>query len=177
MPKFTGKPLSAPRRNLVITASSVVFLFLAIFPTNNVLIIEGDKGSNIIKVNGNETIELSFIHSVELSRWIQIYKIVNNKLFLVRSLTKSCGWGLPSVGEDFSFEEIDGETWMVFQPRRYIEYPYMIGTDAINDFTLTTDDKTIKLERYGSVVAIKVEKIGSLEYFLRRLWPEGFKAG
>jgi len=47
MRKFTEKPLLVRRRNLVIIAASAVFLFVAIFPTNNVLIIEGDRGSNI----------------------------------------------------------------------------------------------------------------------------------
>lgn len=172
MRKFTAKPLSAQRRNLVIIASSAVFLFFAIFPTSNVLIVEGNRGSDVIKVNENETIELSFIHSAELSPWIQIYKIVDNKLFLVKSLTKSSGWGLPSVGEDFSLEEIAGETWMAFHMWREIECPYLIGTDPINDFTLTIDDKTIKLEQYGRVVAIRVKKIGWLEYFFRAVFAK-----
>lgn len=177
MPKFTEKPLLVRRRNLVIIAASAVFLFVAIFPTNNVLIIEGNKGSNMIKISENETIELSFIHSVELSPWIQIYKIVNNKLFLAKSLTKSCGWGLPSVGEDFSLEEIAGETWMAFHVWREIECPYLIGTDPINDFTLMIDDKAIKLEQYGRVVAIKIKKIGFLEYFFRAIFASGLQAG
>jgi len=143
-----------------------IFVTLAIFPVD-ALVIQGDKDSTALKVNSNESVSLSFIHSVELSRWIEIYKIDDDRLVLTESLTKSCGWGLPSTEENFSFKEIDGETWMSFEMQRPVD-SLVISTNPINDYILTVNNDVIELENFGKFVEIKVERISLLKYLLRR---------
>ncbi len=135
--------------------------------------IRGEEGSTILKVNEGEKINLSFIHSVELFRWTEIYQVEDEELILIESLTKSCGWGLPSVGKNFSFKEVGGETWMAFEMRRPLK-SLLISTAPINDYTLTLNRRVIKLGKFGKLVEIRVKKLNLLKFLLLK-WKSKIK--
>jgi len=53
------------------------------------------------------TFKIHFIHSVELTRWVEIFEIKGRMLHL-KTLTNSAGWALPSTATlgNFSFKEV-----------------------------------------------------------------------
>lgn len=127
----------------------------------------------VIEISGNRTVlipvsdhrkfEISFIHSVELCRWIEIYEVREGKIHLIKTLTRSAGWGLPSTG-NFSFEVINGEEWMVYYlDREFDDIP--ISTDPVNDYTLTVGDTVLKLASLGKRIDIKIVAIPSIQYW------------
>ncbi len=132
----------------------VVFIFVVFTIVNTsctTLIIDGKNKTEEFLLKNGEIIELSFVHSVELSRWIEIYEVHPNCLVLIEAKTKSFGWGLPFSG-NFSFE--DG--WMVFKmDRKFREL--RISTSNLNDYTLKIEGKVIKLDRFGDLITLKPE--------------------
>ncbi len=142
-----------------------LFIAYASLPVN-VLEISGSEGRELIPVENRTTFEISFIHSVELSRWIEIYEVDGAVLHLKKTLTKSAGWGLPSTPSsgNFSFEDVDGEGWMAYYLDRELE-SLTISTYSINDYILQIGDNRLVLEKFGRLVTIKVKTIPRYEYW------------
>ena len=154
-------------RVLVIPAAlaAVVILMYSLTPLQ-VLEISGESGRDLIPVEDKTTFEISFIHSVELSRWVEIYEVNGTMLHLIKTLTKSAGWGLPSTASpgNFSFEEINGEGWMAYHLDRNFE-SLTISTSSINDYILQIGDTRVALEKFGKLVTVKVKSIPRYEYW------------
>ncbi|MCX8125903.1 MAG: DUF1850 domain-containing protein, partial [Dehalococcoidia bacterium] len=99
-------------------------------------------------------IECSFMHSVEKSRVVELYRMDKRGLVLYEARTKSSGWGLPSSEPGYSMKRIGGETWFVFDVVRPVT-ELVIATDPVNDYTLRVGDRTLKLEDFGRQVTIE----------------------
>jgi hypothetical protein len=151
----------------VILILASIFILIALIPVK-VLEISGNNGYELVRVENGERIEISFIHSVELCRWIEIYSVDGNKLHLKKTLTKSAGWGLPST-ENFSFEEYGGEEWLGYTVERIIP-SLTISTHPMNDYILHVNQKTFSLEKFGKMVNIKIKSIPLLEYWRWSVW-------
>ncbi len=131
-----------------------------------VLEVSGEAKKELIPVRDGTTFEISFIHSVELSRWVEIYEVRGTMLHLKKTLTKSAGWGLPSTASpgNFSFEEINGEGWMAYYLDRNFE-SLTISTYSINDYILQIGDTRVALDDFGRLVTVEVKKVPRYEYW------------
>ncbi len=136
-------------RSSAVLLISILTVFLFVQTKYTTLIIEGKNGVDALLLKNGEIVELSFVHSVELSRWVEVYEIHPNRLILIEAKTKSFGWGLPYNG-NFSFE--DG--WMVFRMHRTFR-ELRISTSDINDYTLIVGGKILKLDSFGDLVTIR----------------------
>lgn len=153
---------------MILTALIVSTIAIYSLSSMQVLEISGVSGDRkeLIPVRDKTTFEISFIHSVELSRWVEIYEVNGTTLHLKKTLTKSAGWGLPSTASpgNFSFEEINGEGWMAY----YLDRDFnslTISTYSINDYILQIGDTRVVLENFGNLVTVKVKTIPRYEYW------------
>jgi len=154
----------------------IVLVALTIIDTSyTTLIIDGENKTEEFLVRNGDAIELSFVHSVELSRWIEVYKVHPNHLVLIKAKTKSFGWGLPFNG-NFSFED----DWMVFGMNRKFR-ELKISTSNLNDYTLKIKGKVIKLDDFGDLITLRPE--GGMmpwiyqklrkSFFMKEIFPVG----
>ncbi|GEM_PF-4373769 len=120
------------------------------------LAVSGEKQSALIELADWDVIECSFIHSVERSRVVELYRVNRYGLVLCESRTKSFGWGLPCNEAGYSMKKIDGETWFVFEMSRPMP-KVVIATDPVNDYVLRIGDKIFKLEDFGGIVEVEVK--------------------
>jgi|YNPNPStandDraft_1061719.scaffolds.fasta_scaffold61262_2 hypothetical protein len=120
------------------------------------LAVSGEKQSVLIELADWDMVECSFVHSVERSRVVELYRVNSHGLVLFESRTKSFGWGLPCNEPDYSMKEIDGETWFVFEMSRPMP-KLVIATDPVNDYVLRIGDKIFKLEDFGGTVEVEVK--------------------
>lgn len=162
---------------ILIVALVIVLVIYSLSPLK-VLEISGKSGRSgesgeyrnvkkeLIPVRDKITFEISFIHSVELSRWVEIYEVNGTMLHLKKSLTKSAGWGLPSTPSsgNFTFEEVNGEEWMAYYLDRNLD-SLTISTYSINDYIMQIGDTRVALENFGKLVTIKVKSIPRYEYW------------
>jgi hypothetical protein len=152
----------------IVTALIVPTIVIYFLSPLQVLEISGVSGNKkeLIPVKDKTTFEISFIHSVELSRWVEIYEVNGTTLHLKKTLTKSAGWGLPSTTSsgDFSFEEVNGEGWMAYYLDRDFK-SLTISTYSINDYILQIGDTRVALENFGKLVTVKVKTIPRHEYW------------
>ena len=150
----------------ILAALAVIAMLMYSLTPLQVLEISGMSGRRLIPVEDKTTFEISFIHSVELSRWVEIYEVNGTMLHLKKTLTKSAGWGLPSTASpgNFSFEEINGERWMAYYLDRNFE-SLTISTYSINDYILQIGDTRVALEKFGKFVTVKVKSIPHYEYW------------
>jgi hypothetical protein len=130
------------------------------------LVIEGENGSCALPVKENDVVSVSFIHSVELSRTIDFYKIKRGYFLLFKTLTKTAGWGLPSTEKNFSTTIYDGEEWFEFGIERKIE-SFIISTHPINQYIIKVESKEIKYGKLVKTITLKIEK-GNIFYLINR---------
>ncbi len=133
----------------------ILVLVYLIMPVKT-LIISGNKTA-VFSVDDDFEFKISFIHSVELCRWIEIYRVEGNEIHLIETLTKSAGWGLPSTG-NFSFKVVNGEGWMSYKMDRRFK-SITISTSKFNNYELIFDNKTLKLDVFGKLVTIEVKSL------------------
>jgi len=134
---------------------ALIILSALLIPSKTVLMISGKKNALFCCDRFN----ITYIHSVELFRCVDIYEIKDGRLILTGSVTESFGWGLPS-SENVSIEE-EG---FLFKMNRSFESIEVV-TDEINDYTLEFDGKSIKLTPFGRRVLIKPEKVNLISYW------------
>ena len=129
--------------------------------TFNVKILVVENGFiERIPVRDGDEVTLSFIHSAELSPWVEIYEVKGDSLVLKRALTQSTGWGLPSVEGNFSFVEFNGQKWMAFEIKRKFRI-LRISALPSNNYTLSVDGKVIKL---GNEARVRIEDVSLANY-------------
>ena len=134
----------------------VILLLIALtIPSKDVVIIEG-KQKVVIET---DSFSITYIHSVELFRCVELYEVKNGRLILTKTLTKSFGWGLPSEG-NVTLEK----DWFVYSINRTFKQ-IEVSTYKINDYTLEFKRKSIKLSHFGDRVLIRAEKINLLEFW------------
>ncbi len=119
----------------------------------NVLTVEGDRNSQQILVEDGTIVTLKFVHSVELFDYIEVYEVYDGKLILRKAMCKSLGWGLPYYG-NFTFE--DG--YMVYRFNKSFKSFY-VSTYDLNNYTLRVDNKTLKLDDFGTLVKLRVDDL------------------
>lgn len=119
------------------------------------LAVTGERQSVIIELGDSGVIECSFVHSVEKSRVVEIYRVDRQGLVLCEARMKSFGWGLPGTEPGYSLRQVEGETWFVFDMSRSIA-GLVIATDPVNDYTLRVGDRTLRLEDFGRKVEVGV---------------------
>jgi hypothetical protein len=140
---------------LALILLSAIYLFYSFSYTETYLEISGENKTCYIPVMEKEVVSVSFIHSVELSKEIDFYRIENNSLVLFKTLTKSAGWGLPSTEKNFSTVEYKGEKWFQFGILRNISV-LRISVNPFNHYTVETGKYMINLDDLGKTVTLKV---------------------
>jgi hypothetical protein len=132
-----------------------------------VLAIRGENRCVLIEITEGEVLECYFVHSVELSPVIEIYRVEANRLILVESRMKTFGWGLPSNEPGFSVKDIEGKGWFAFSMARLIG-DLVIAADPVNDYTFTAAGQQFKLIDFGRRVKISVERQNLLGVMIGR---------
>lgn len=122
-------------------------------PTQIELRVEGERGGLSIAVPANDVIQLTFIHSVELTPVIEIYRVQDDGLVLVETRSRSFGWGLPSSEPGYRQVTVDNQIWFAFTLERRIGVLRII-TDPANDYTLHAAGAMVKLADFGRSVMI-----------------------
>ncbi|AEA46473.1 DUF1850 domain-containing protein [Archaeoglobus veneficus] len=148
----------------VLSALLIVILLSSAIPVK-VLMVEG-KNTTVIAVKDGDEVKISFIHSVELCPWVEIYVIEGNNLTLVKTLTQSAGWGLPSTENNFSFQEIDGQKWMVYEIHRTFS-SLKISTSPINNYTISVNGKVLKFS--NGFITVSIKNIPCGEFLIREV--------
>ncbi|WP_290598223.1 MULTISPECIES: DUF1850 domain-containing protein [unclassified Archaeoglobus] len=148
---------------LLIFAAAITLSFQSTY-----LQVSGERGSCIIP---SSDFSVSFVHSVELSKEIDFYRVCETSLFLYKTLVKSAGWGLPSTEKNFSIVRYKGDEWFEYRIKRHVDV-LRISTSPVNRFTLESDNLNISLEKFGDFVEIRVVKKNPLMAMFHR-WCDG----
>jgi hypothetical protein len=138
---------------LATLVSLLALLACACQPTTIKLTVEGEKGALSIAVPANDIIQLTFMHSVELSPVVESYRVEPGGLVMVETRSRTFGWGLPSSEPGYHQIMVDNQTWFAFSLERKVGELRVI-TDAVNDYTLNTGGVTVKLADFGRSVRI-----------------------
>lgn len=125
----------------------------ACHPANIELRVEGEKGAFSVAVAENDVIQLTYIHSVELSPVVETYRIERGGLVMVETRTRSSGYGLPSSEPGYRRVTVDNQTWFAFSLERKVGELKLI-TDPVNDYTLHAAGVTVPLSDFGRFIRI-----------------------
>jgi|Deesub1362B_J571_1020462.scaffolds.fasta_scaffold00165_18 hypothetical protein len=135
------------------------------------LVISGEDKKCVVPISENEVFSVSFIHSVELSREIDFYRVDNGSIKLFKTLVKSAGWGLPST-ENFSVTIYKGEGWFEYRIERDIGI-LKISTTQFNRYLVETQNFKISLGQFGKNVEIKTKSINLILALFERRCASG----
>ncbi len=149
------------RRTLLIIML-LLFFALMVYQTPY-LVISGNKKECAIQISKGDVISVSFIHSVELFREIDFYRVEDNSLKLFKTLVKSAGWGLPSTEKNFSSEK----GWLEYRIERDVGV-LRISLDPFNRYTLKIGELNLSLDGFGKYVELRVEKMSPILAAFRR---------
>lgn len=137
-------------KRIMYTMLLIAFLFTAfilISPVHRLCLVD-PLNEGIVKsfpIEEGENFTVRFIHSVELSPWIEKFEIRNNEIYLVETVTFSFGAGLPTYSENFSFEE-EGMTIGDIN-ERMDHLTYKVG-GVVANHTLVHRDENYYFENY-----------------------------
>ncbi len=138
----------------------LLFFTIAVYQTayqTPHLIISGSEKECAVPVSEGDVIAVSFIHSVELFREVDLYRVENNSLKLFKTLVKSAGWGLPSTEKNFSSEK----GWLEYRIERDVGV-LRISLDPFNRYTLKVGEMNLSLDEFGKYVELRVEKMNPI---------------
>jgi len=159
-----------------VTKKVIVLIFVALivsliisFFQETYLQVSGERDSCLIP--SPDYFSVSFIHSVELSKEIDFYRICDTSILLYKTLVKSAGWGLPSTEKNFSIVRYKGDEWFEYKIERHIDV-IRIATSPFNKFTLESGNLNISLEKFGDIVEIRVVKKNPLMVVFHRWCDE-----
>ncbi|AGK61909.1 hypothetical protein Asulf_01943 [Archaeoglobus sulfaticallidus PM70-1] len=124
-------------------------------PKSVYLHITGENKECFFPIKDNETLSISFIHSVELTREIDFYRVEGNSFILFKTLTKTAGWGLPSTEKNFSITTYKGEEWFEYRIIRYLKAIEILGY-PLNKYSLETENYSINLTEFGNRLRIDI---------------------
>lgn len=149
----------------------IVLFCLTIFAVSHkkdFLLVSGDgRTVKVFTIYPGKVFQLSYIHSVEKTEIVEIYKISNDhKIILDSIIFESLGAGLPFELPEVKFER-RGDKFNYSGINREIEAIRVIPV-KINEYELEIDKKRIYLldmVESGKVINIEIKKI-SLIYFL-----------
>ncbi|WP_202318828.1 DUF1850 domain-containing protein [Archaeoglobus neptunius] len=148
-----------------------ILILLVASAQNTYLMISGNKGECFVSVAEGDTFTVSFIHSVELSKEIDFFKIVSGSIKLEKTLVKSSGWGLPSTEKNFSIASYKGEEWFEYKIERDIG-TLKISTSPVNDYRLEIGALNISLGGFGRDIEVKIVRLNPAMAMLGRCWNE-----
>ncbi|ADB58367.1 DUF1850 domain-containing protein [Archaeoglobus profundus] len=119
----------------------------------NVLTVQGDRNVQQMLIKDGTIVTLKFVHSVELFDYIEVYEVYDGNLILKKAMSKSFGWGLPYYG-NLTFEDY----YIVYRFNKSFRSFY-VSTYDFNNYTLRVDNKTLKLDNFGTLVKLRVDDL------------------
>ncbi|MCT4563610.1 MAG: DUF1850 domain-containing protein [Maledivibacter sp.] len=153
----------------------LLILFIAtilIFINIHVLVLEdvqNNKTIFIVKVNPNDEFTMTWMHSVELQPWEEIFRIDDDyHVILDRTRFKSFGAGVPDYAGDKS-EVKDGYVIFSGINKKMNDLQYGISDFAKHTFNFS--DKELRLYEHiedGNAIKIYTKPLNMLEYFIKK---------
>ena len=154
---------------LLIFVALIAFSLIILPFQKTYLQISVDRESCLIP--SPDYFSVSFIHSVELSKEIDFYRVCDTSISLYKTLVKSAGWGLPSTEKNFSIVRYKGDEWFEYRIERRLDV-LRIATSPFNRFALEGGSFNISLDKFGGIVEIRVVKKNPLMTMFHRWCDE-----